>query len=100
MSSTTRGLTAIAISALLAWGGVTMMRRGVYGLALFMVLPAVMGGLAASTLTPGSTAPLVSRTTPENALCADAVVGRRARRERTSNSSGGIRRSMVTSQAL
>ncbi len=28
--------------------------------------------LAASTMTPGSTAPVVSRTTPAMALCADA----------------------------
>ena len=32
-------------------------------------------GLEASTVTPGSTAPLVSLTTPEKALWADAATG-------------------------
>src|SRR4051812_2332321 len=36
-------------------------------------------GLAASTVTPGSTAPLTSRTTPEIALCACAAAGRSTR---------------------
>src|SRR5438876_9451643 len=34
-------------------------------------------GLVASTVTPGSTAPVVSRTRPVMALCADAKVGTR-----------------------
>src|SRR5688572_33022364 len=35
--------------------------------------------LAASTVTPGSTAPVASLTTPANALCARAVVGHASR---------------------
>src|SRR5262245_31318389 len=35
----------------------------------------INAGLAASTVTPGSTAPVASFTTPANALCARAAVG-------------------------
>jgi hypothetical protein len=37
-------------------------------------------GLLASTVTPGRTAPLVSRTTPLNALCALAAAGSKRRK--------------------
>src|ERR1051325_6989107 len=40
-------------------------------------------GLVASTVTPGRTAPDVSRTTPVMVACADAVAGKSRRRERT-----------------
>src|SRR6187397_2295025 len=39
-------------------------------------------GLAASTVTPGSTAPLTSRTIPEIALCACATAGSSTRQPR------------------
>jgi hypothetical protein len=35
-------------------------------------------GLAASTVTPGSTAPVASFTTPANALCARAALGNKS----------------------
>ena len=38
-------------------------------------------GLAASTVTPGITAPLVSRTSPLMALWADAPAGARSQRK-------------------
>src|SRR5262245_27561797 len=37
--------------------------------------PSMRAGLLASTVTPGSTAPVVSLTTPAIALCASAAVG-------------------------
>src|SRR5437868_11337983 len=46
----------------------------------------MMTGLAASTVTPGSTAPDVSLTTPVNELCAWATLGRtRSRPNATKN---------------
>ena len=42
-------------------------------------------GLLASTVTPGSTAPLVSRTMPLKALCALAAAGRQQEQTKTVN---------------
>src|SRR5262249_31415054 len=45
----------------------------------------ISAGLAASTVTPGSTAPVASLTTPANALCARAVVGSARHASATTN---------------
>ena len=52
-----------------------MMRYSPFASVMTVLAFSISAGLLASTVTPGSTAPVVSLTTPAIALCASALPG-------------------------
>lgn len=54
MNTTARGIIGFLVFALLAMGGVLLTRRGIYGLTIFVLLPAIVGGLATWIFRPAT----------------------------------------------
>lgn len=54
MSTPTRCLVGLLLLAILAAGGVALLRSGIYGLTIFIVFPVILGGLASWIFRPAT----------------------------------------------
>ena len=77
MSTFARRLTGLLVAVMVTVGGILLLRTGLYGLTIFVVLPVILGGLATWVLRPatGARAAALGALTVAVATCSLLVLG-------------------------